>query len=249
MTFPVALTNPAQANAPVVVNENLGAIGHQGVYAKNYATCAGLVWGYHGGRWGGNSIADGTHTLNASSTVYQVVLRSSGASSISTSATNWNDTANYARVYKFTTSGSAVTAVEDHRAGPSGVHGMTDSGTPTESIIIAVSDETTALTTGTAKVTFRMPYAFSLSGIKASVTTAPTGADLIVDVNEAGSTLMTTNKLRIDATEKTTATAATPPTLTDTALADDAEITIDIDQVGSTVAGAGLKVYLIGRRT
>jgi hypothetical protein len=60
---------------------------------------------------------------------------------------------------------------------------------------------------------------------------------------------MTTNKLRIDATEKTTATAATPPTLTDTALADDAEITIDIDQVGSTVAGAGLKVYLIGRRT
>jgi len=32
-------------------------------------------------------------------------------------------------------------------------------------------------------------------------------------------------------------------------LADDAEITIDIDQVGSTVAGAGLKIWLIGTRT
>lgn len=231
------------------INENAETLEHQSVYGQRQRAHSGLVWAYYGGRWGGNSIADGTHTLNASNTVYQVVLRSSGASSISTSATNWNDTANYARVYKFTTGTASVTSYEDHRAGPSGVHGQTDSGTPTESIIVAVSDETTALTTGTAKVTFRMPYAFSLSGIKASVTTAPTGADLIVDVNETGSTIMTTNKLRIDATEKTTATAATPPTLTDTALADDAEITIDIDQVGSTVAGAGLKVYLIGRRT
>jgi len=33
------------------------------------------------------------------------------------------------------------------------------------------------------------------------------------------------------------------------ALADDAEITIDIDAVGNTVAGAVLKVYIIGTRT
>lgn len=118
-----------------------------------------------------------------------------------------------------------------------------------ESITIACSDETTALTTGTAKATFRMPYAFTLTGIRASVTTAPTGAGLIADVNDGGTTIMTTNKLLIDATEKTTQTASTAPTLTDTALADDAEITIDIDQVGSTVAGAGLKVTLIGHRT
>jgi len=30
------------------------------------------------------------------------------------------------------------------------------------------------------------------------------------------------------------------------ALTDDAEITIDIDQVGNTVAGTGLKIWLIG---
>lgn len=121
-------------------------------------------------------------------------------------------------------------------------------GAVTQCIAVACSDETTALTTGTAKVAFRMPYAFTLTGIRASVTTAPTGADLIVDVNESGSTVMTTDKLRIDAGEKTTTTAATPPALTDTALADDAEITIDIDQIGSTIAGAGLKVYLIGTK-
>jgi hypothetical protein len=113
----------------------------------------------------------------------------------------------------------------------------------TEVFCVAVGDETTALTTGTAKVSFRMPYAGTLNGLRASVNTAPTGAALIVDVNEAGSTLMTTNKLSIDATELTSTTAATAATLTDTALADDALITIDIDQVGSTVAGAGLKVW------
>lgn len=119
----------------------------------------------------------------------------------------------------------------------------------TESLIIAVGDETTAATTGTAKVTFRMPYAFTLTGIRASCTTAPTGSTAILDVNDGGTSIMTTNKLSIDAGETTTQTAATAPTLTDTSLADDAEITIDIDQVGSTVAGAGYKVTLIGYQT
>lgn len=119
---------------------------------------------------------------------------------------------------------------------------------PREFIAIAPSDETTDLTTGTAKATFRMPYAFELSDIRASVTTAPTGSVLTVDVNETGSTILST-KITIDATEKTSTTAATPPVISDSTLADDAEITIDIDGIGSTIAGAGLKVYLIGNRT
>jgi hypothetical protein len=122
------------------------------------------------------------------------------------------------------------------------------SGNPVESFIIAVSDETTPLTTGVAKVTFRMPYALTLSGVRASLTTAPTGATVIVDINEGGSTILST-KLSIDASEKTSTTAASAAVISDTALADDAEITIDIDQVGSTIAGAGLKVVLIGTKT
>jgi len=119
---------------------------------------------------------------------------------------------------------------------------------PTESIILSASDETTALTTGTAKLTFRMPYAFTLTEVRASVTTAPTGSVLTVDINETGTTILST-KITIDATEKTSETAAIAPVISDSSLADDAEMTIDIDGVGSTIAGAGLKVTLIGTRT
>jgi hypothetical protein len=115
-------------------------------------------------------------------------------------------------------------------------------------LIIACSNETTALTTGTAKATFRMPHAMTLTAVRASVTTAPTDAVLTVDINEGGTTILST-KLTIDATEKTSTTAATAAVISDSALADDAEITIDIDQVGSTIAGAGLKVAMIGTRT
>ena len=125
--------------------------------------------------------------------------------------------------------------------------GMVSYGSSTAEIQFAVSDETTDLTTGTAKITFRMPYAMTLSEVRVSVGTAPTGANLIVDINESASTILST-KLSIDAGEKTSTTAATPPVISDSALADDAEITIDIDQIGSTVAGAGLKITFKGTR-
>jgi exopolysaccharide biosynthesis protein len=113
--------------------------------------------------------------------------------------------------------------------------------------VIAASDEATSLTTGTNKVYFRMPYAATLLAVRATVNTAPTGSTLIVDINEAGTSLLST-KLSIDASETTSTTAATAAVISDSALADDAEMTIDIDQVGSTIAGKGLKVYLKVRR-
>lgn len=118
----------------------------------------------------------------------------------------------------------------------------------TQSFIIAVSDESTALTTGTAKVSFRMPYAFTLTagagGITASCNQAPTGAVLTVDVNEAGSTILST-KLTI-AIGSTTSVGGTAPVISDVNLAANALMTIDIDQIGSSNAGTGLKVTLIG---
>ena len=62
----------------------------------------------------------------------------------------------------------------------------------------------------------------------------------------SSATAILSTKLTIDATEKTSTTASAAPVISDSALADDAEITIDIDGVGSTIAGAGLKIYLIG---
>lgn len=118
----------------------------------------------------------------------------------------------------------------------------------TESFTIALSDQTTALTTGTGKSNFFMPYAFTLTEVRANVATAPTGSVLTVDINEGGVTILST-KITIDVSEKTSTTAATAPVISDSLLADDAELTFDIDTIGSTIAGAGLKVTLIGTRT
>ena len=119
--------------------------------------------------------------------------------------------------------------------------------TNVQSIVVAASDETTALATGTAKVTFRMPYAFTLTSVRASLTTAQSsGSIFTVDINEGGTSILST-KLTIDNTEKTSTTATTAAVISDTALADDAEITVDIDQIGDGTA-KGLKVVLIGTR-
>ena len=112
---------------------------------------------------------------------------------------------------------------------------------------MACSDETNAITTGTAKLTFRMPHAMTLTEVRANVQTAPAGSTIIIDINEGGSSILST-KLTIDASEKTSTTAATPAVISDTALADDAEMTIDFDQVGSSTAGVGVKIWLIGYR-
>ena len=116
------------------------------------------------------------------------------------------------------------------------------------SFVCACSDNDTDLTTGT-KLVFRMPYADTVSEVRASVTTAATGGTLLeVDIHESGTTILST-KITIDASETTSTTAATPPVINDSSLADDAEIEIIIDAIGSTNAGKGLKVYIIGNKT
>jgi len=163
----------------------------------------------------------------------------------------WSATENGASLQFYTTDGNASESVvltldSDKKASFTGaLHVGTPKVTGIEHFTIACSDDTTLLTTGTAKATFRMPYAFTLTAVRANVNTAPTGSVLTVDINEGGSTILST-KLTIDASEKTSTSAAAAAVISDTGLADDAEITIDIDGVGSTVAGKGLKVTLIG---
>ncbi|MGR9317278.1 hypothetical protein ACU8LZ_12605 [Rhizobium leguminosarum] len=113
-------------------------------------------------------------------------------------------------------------------------------------LIVAASDETTALTTGTAKATFRMPAGVTVTAVRASLNTVSSSGVVTVDINEGGSSILST-KLTIDASEKTSTTAATPAVISYASLADDAEITIDIDTAGT--GAAGLKVVLIGTRS
>jgi hypothetical protein len=127
--------------------------------------------------------------------------------------------------------------------GPQGATGAT--GPNYKVIVAACSDETTPLTSGTNKVTFRLPFQMTLTTIRASLTTAQSSGNIFtVDVNVNGSSILST-KLTIDNSEKTSVTAATPTVLSETNLSDDCEISIDIDQIGNSTA-TGLKVSLIG---
>lgn len=110
---------------------------------------------------------------------------------------------------------------------------------------VACSDETTAITTGTAKVTFRMPYAMTLTSVRAALTTASSSGIPTFDIKESGTTIFST-KLTVDANEKTSQTAATAAVLSDTALADDAEMTVNFDVAGTGTTG--VKLTFIGTR-
>jgi hypothetical protein len=123
----------------------------------------------------------------------------------------------------------------------------TGGGTPTVTslpapIMVAISDETTVFGTGTDVITFRAPYAFTLSEVKASLTTASTLNPITIDVKMGGFTIFGT-QLTIDVNEKTTKTAAAAATLVTTAIPDDAEFTVTI--VGAGTGAVGLKLSLI----
>jgi len=116
---------------------------------------------------------------------------------------------------------------------------------PAEPLALALSDEATAITTGTAKVTFRAPYAMTITGVRASLATASSSGLVTVDINEGGSTILST-KLTLDASEKTSTTAAAAAVISDTSIADDAELTFDIDGAGT--GAKGLKVTILHTR-
>jgi len=94
-----------------------------------------------------------------------------------------------------------------------------------------------------------MPFPMTLTAVRASVTTAPAVAPLIVNIKENGTTILGAadlQKLSIDVAQKTSTTATNPVVITDSALANDAEITVDVVQLGTNATG--LKITLIGTR-
>lgn len=111
---------------------------------------------------------------------------------------------------------------------------------------VACSDETTALTIGNAKVSFRAPCAMELAMVRGSLSTAQASGSIFTsDLNVTGVGSILSTKLTIDNAEKTSTTAAIPPVLSTTSIADDAEFTVDFDQVGDGTA-KGFKILLIG---
>jgi hypothetical protein len=104
---------------------------------------------------------------------------------------------------------------------------------------VAISDESTAIATGTAKLTFRFATAVYLLQVRANLKTVSSSGNPAFDVNEAGVSIFSTT-LTIDANENSSETAATAAVISDPNIADDAEMTVDIDTAGTGAKGAKL---------
>lgn len=106
---------------------------------------------------------------------------------------------------------------------------------------LAITDGATAMTTGD-RGGFYLGAAATIVSARAyidpAVGTAPTGAAIVFDIQESGTTMLSTSGT-IDATELTTGTG-TSPAFSDTSLAANAPLTFDVTQVGSTEPGNGL---------
>lgn len=97
--------------------------------------------------------------------------------------------------------------------------------------------------TGTARLYNDTGVALTIRAVRASVGTAPTGASLIVDVKKGGTSIFTSgNRPTVTAGTNTSGKVTAIAT---TSLGDGEYLTVDCDQVGSTVAGSDLTVQIL----
>jgi hypothetical protein len=114
-------------------------------------------------------------------------------------------------------------------------------GYPEQCFIVALSDETTAITTG-IKLTMLAPFAFTLKDVRGVLTEASSSGTVTVDIHKNGTTVMSTDKIEIEATETDSDDATDQPAITTSSFADGDKIEFEVDGAGT--GAKGLKVYL-----
>ena len=148
------------------------------LFARRASTSSGLTWGYYGGNVTKSdgtqtTIANGTLSLTPSVTNYVVAQKSDGAVSVLTSTTNWNDTANYWRLYNITAGASSVSSYTDERE----LGRMTGLGTGLVAPVTKTGDftlganENEVICNGGASITVTLPSASSWVGRKVRIKT------------------------------------------------------------------------------
>lgn len=103
-----------------------------------------------------------------------------------------------------------------------------------------------AQTTGAKKAAAVIGAAGTITDVRAYLDTAPTGAAFIVDVNKNAVSLFTTQANRPTVAISGNASTTTLPDITTVAAGD--RISVDIDQIGSTIAGSDLYVSVTVKR-
>lgn len=132
------------------------------------------------------------------------------------------------------------------KAGVSALYALNDAGTEFElgsDTLVFSFPITGKLVVGTNLTNVLIaPKALTINKAFAYVKTAPTGASLIIDINKNGSTIWSTqaNRLTIAAAAQT----GSQTSFDVTALAEGDILTLDIDQIGSTLPGEDLTVEI-----
>ena len=97
------------------------------------------------------------------------------------------------------------------------------------------------ISTGTEQgATFRMKRDCTVEDVEIHLKVGPVGSPFIVDINEAGVSIFSTNPEVDDGQE----TEDDNHVISDTALSAGNELTMDVDQIGSAVGGTDLTVTL-----
>lgn len=110
-------------------------------------------------------------------------------------------------------------------------------------LVVAFSDKTTPITSGTDKENFPAPSTRTILEIWVFLgTVQASGSIFTVDVNVNGSTMLST-KITVDNTESTSLTAVAAAVISNGAWTKGDKISIDVDQVGNGTALAGKIIF------
>lgn len=102
---------------------------------------------------------------------------------------------------------------------------------------------TLTLSTGTFRLYNDSGSTLTIKAVRASVGTAPTGAAVVVDVKVNGTTIFASSAARPTIAVSTNTAKVT--SFATTSISDGQYFTVDVTQIGSTVAGADLTVQVL----
>ncbi len=97
--------------------------------------------------------------------------------------------------------------------------------------------------TGALRLYNDMGSTWTISGVRASVGTAPVGAAIIIDINKNGNTIFTTQANRPTIADSTN-TSGNVTAIDINTVAPGEYLTIDVDQIGATTAGTDLTIQV-----
>jgi hypothetical protein len=113
-------------------------------------------------------------------------------------------------------------------------------------LMFASSDETTAITTGTAKITGNWAWNFTALTVFIGLSTNSSSGAVTVDFNDKNGTSIFSTRPSILANEQTSLTNGTQPVMSTTAFVRGDKWTLDIDAAGT--GAAGIKFYMVGNK-